>query len=101
MNKSNDHISCGKVHFNQNSQSLEATLKTDAHQNEHSNDVKTLSEALMTINAKEELVKQHVKVAEEAVSGINHYCSTFPPQKKGVKSKKRLLRSKIYYLYRS
>lgn len=31
-----------------------------------------LSEALLNIRAKEDLVKQHAKVAEEAVSGIDH-----------------------------
>lgn len=60
--------------MNQNLQSLEIGSKSDPRQSEHNNDVKTLSEkleeALANINAKEELVKQHVKVAEEAVSGI-------------------------------
>lgn len=31
-----------------------------------------LSEALLNIRAKEDLVKQHAKVAEEAVSGMDH-----------------------------
>ncbi|GJV12944.1 hypothetical protein Tco_1354485 [Tanacetum coccineum] len=35
----------------------------------HNDDAMTLSEALAKINAKEELVKQHIKVAEEAISG--------------------------------
>ncbi|KVI00502.1 Protein of unknown function DUF869, plant [Cynara cardunculus var. scolymus] len=61
------------VNLNQNTQSIEATPKADQRQNEHNHGVKTLSEklseALLSINAKEELAKQHVKVAEEAVSG--------------------------------
>jgi hypothetical protein len=32
-----------------------------------------LSAALLTINAKEDLVKQHTRVAEEAVAGIFFY----------------------------
>ncbi|XP_071720074.1 filament-like plant protein 3 [Rutidosis leptorrhynchoides] len=57
-----------QVNSNQHSHSPEITSKADT-QSEHNNGMMTLSEALMSINAKEELVKQHVKVAEEAVSG--------------------------------
>lgn len=61
--------------MNQNSQSLEVTLKGDLRQSEHNHGMKTLSEklseALVSINAKKELINQHVKVAEEAVSGIH------------------------------
>lgn len=47
-----------------------------APNDEYSNEsVKTLTDklsaALRSISAKEDLVKQHAKVAEEAVSGIN------------------------------
>ncbi|GJW52044.1 hypothetical protein Tco_0093395 [Tanacetum coccineum] len=40
------------------------------YNSELNDDVMTLSEALAKINAKEELVKQHIKVAEEAISCI-------------------------------
>ena len=60
--------------MNQNFQSLEVGSKSDPSENEHNNGVKSLSEkleeALAIINAKEQLVNQHAKVAEEAVSGI-------------------------------
>lgn len=64
------------------SQSLEVTSKA-VPVDEENNNVRSLTEklsaALMNISAKEELVKQHAKVAEEAVSGIvivkNYYCS--------------------------
>ncbi|XP_023761356.1 filament-like plant protein 3 [Lactuca sativa] len=68
-----ERFSDDQIYLNQNLQSLEIGSKSDPRQSEHNNDVKTLSEkleeALANINAKEELVKQHVKVAEEAVSG--------------------------------
>lgn len=54
------------------SQSLEVTSKA-VPVDEENNNVRSLTEklsaALMNISAKEELVKQHAKVAEEAVSG--------------------------------
>ncbi|GMJ08634.1 hypothetical protein HRI_004532600 [Hibiscus trionum] len=54
------------------SQSVEVTSKTIAV-DEENNNVRSLTEklsaALMNISAKEDLVKQHAKVAEEAVSG--------------------------------
>ncbi|KAL4290896.1 hypothetical protein GQ457_14G002700 [Hibiscus cannabinus] len=54
------------------SQSVEVTSKTVAV-DEENNNVRSLTEklsaALMNISAKEDLVKQHAKVAEEAVSG--------------------------------
>lgn len=68
-----ERFSDDQVNLNQNSQSLEVTPKADQRQSEQNHGVKTLSEklseALLSINAKEELVKQHAKVAEEAVSG--------------------------------
>ncbi|CAI9269011.1 unnamed protein product [Lactuca saligna] len=68
-----ERFSDDQIYLNQNLQSLEIGSKSDPRQSEHNHDVKTLSEkleeALANINAKEELVKQHVKVAEEAVSG--------------------------------
>lgn len=46
-----------------------------ANKEEHNDSLKTLTEklsaALLNIRAKEDLVKQNAKVAEEAVSGIN------------------------------
>ncbi|GKA19602.1 mediator of RNA polymerase II transcription subunit 4-like protein, partial [Tanacetum coccineum] len=57
------------VFLNQGYHSTEVASKTDLCESEHNDDAMTLSEALANINAKEELVKQHIKVAEEAVSG--------------------------------
>ncbi|OWM69415.1 filament-like plant protein 3 [Punica granatum] len=55
------------------SQSLEVTSKVVVAEEDVNDRVETLSErlsaALLNINAKEELVKQHAKVAEEAVTG--------------------------------
>ncbi|GFP90627.1 filament-like plant protein 3 [Phtheirospermum japonicum] len=57
---------------NHNAQSPEVTSKA-VQSDEHDDTVKTLSEklseALINIRAKDDLVKQHSKVAEEAVSG--------------------------------
>ncbi|KAJ9559122.1 hypothetical protein OSB04_013736 [Centaurea solstitialis] len=73
MSSHSERFSDDQVNLNQNSQTLEVMLKTDQRENEHNHGAKTLSEklseALLSINAKEELVKQHAKVAEEAVSG--------------------------------
>ncbi|KAL8204471.1 hypothetical protein R6Q57_010094 [Mikania cordata] len=64
-----ERFSDDQVYLNQNSQSLEVASIAD----QQSHVVKTLSdklsEALVRINAKEQLVNQHAKVAEEAVSG--------------------------------
>ncbi|KAL8262580.1 hypothetical protein R6Q59_023929 [Mikania micrantha] len=64
-----ERFSDDQVYLNQNSQSLEVASIAD----QHNHVVKTLSdklsEALVRINAKEQLVNQHAKVAEEAVSG--------------------------------
>lgn len=63
-----------KAYAAHSSQSLEAASKAVVADEDVSDQVKTLSErlsaALLNIRAKEELVKQHAKVAEEAVSGI-------------------------------
>nr|GEZ47698.1 hypothetical protein [Tanacetum cinerariifolium] len=64
-----ERFSDDQVFLNQNYQSTEVTSKTDLRESEHNDGAMTLSEALAKINAKEELVKQHIKVAEEAVSG--------------------------------
>ncbi|KAI3511351.1 hypothetical protein L1887_18502 [Cichorium endivia] len=68
-----ERFSDDQVYLNQNFQSLEVGSKSEPRQIENNHGVKTLSEkleeALVIINAKEELVKQHAKVAEEAVSG--------------------------------
>ncbi|KAL3528244.1 hypothetical protein ACH5RR_012900 [Cinchona calisaya] len=59
--------------LNHNIQSPEVTSKAAPSIEELQDNVKTLSdklsEALVNIHAKEDLVKQHAKVAEEAVSG--------------------------------
>ncbi|KAL3322620.1 hypothetical protein AABB24_039958 [Solanum stoloniferum] len=66
------HFSDDQVLLNHNIQSPEVTSKT-APTKEINETVKTLSaklsEALENIREKEDLVKQHAKVAEEAVSG--------------------------------
>ncbi|KAK6773828.1 hypothetical protein RDI58_029067 [Solanum bulbocastanum] len=66
------HFSDDQVLLNNNIQSPEVTSKT-APTDELNETVKTLSaklsEALENIREKEDLVKQHAKVAEEAVSG--------------------------------
>ena len=63
-----------KVYTIHNPQSPEVTSKSVLTDEDHSDNVRTLTEklsaALLNISAKEELVKQHAKVAEEAVSGI-------------------------------
>lgn len=62
-----------KAYPNHSSQSPEVTSKVASGEVE-SDSVKSISEklsaALLNISAKEELVKQHAKVTEEAVSGI-------------------------------
>lgn len=66
--------SLSKVYPNQNSPSPEVTSKSAPVDEEVNDSVKSLTEklsaALLNISAKEDLVKQHAKVAEEAVSGI-------------------------------
>lgn len=53
------------------------TSKAELQPEELEGSVKTLSqklsEALVNISIKEDLVKQHSKVAEEAVEGIQHH----------------------------
>lgn len=65
---------------NHNIQSPEVTSKA-APEDELDDSVKTLSEkfseAILNIDAKEDLIKQHAKVAEEAVSGISVYVSFY------------------------
>ncbi|GKA02114.1 filament-like plant protein 3 [Tanacetum coccineum] len=64
-----ERFSDDQVFLNQSYHSTEVASKTDLRESEHNDGAMTLSEALAKINAKEELVKQHIKVAEEAVSG--------------------------------
>ncbi|XP_076959797.1 filament-like plant protein 3 [Bidens hawaiensis] len=68
-----ERFSDDQVYSNQNSQSLEVASTISQRTSEHNHVVKSLSdkllEALASINAKEQLVNQHAKVAEEAVSG--------------------------------
>lgn len=58
---------------NDNSQSPEVTSKAEITEDEVKENVKSLTEklsaALVNVSAKEDLVKQHAKVAEEAVAG--------------------------------
>lgn len=64
-----------KAYLNQSTQSPEVTPKAASNDDEVNEGVKTLTDklsaALRNISAKEDLVKQHAKVAEEAVSGIH------------------------------
>lgn len=59
----------------QSSQSPEVTSKAPCNDDKVSESIETLKEklsaALLNSSAKDELVKQHAKVAEEAVSGFN------------------------------
>lgn len=68
-----ERFSDDQVLLNHNIQSPEVTSKTAPSDEELNETVKTLSaklsEALVNIREKEDLVKQHAKVAEEAVSG--------------------------------
>lgn len=60
---------------NDNTQSPEVTSQASLTDDEVRESVKTLTEklsaALVNVGAKEELVNQHAKVAEEAVAGSN------------------------------
>lgn len=60
---------------NHDSQSPEVTSKAVSSGDDVNNSVKSLTErlsaALVNVSAKEDLVKQHSKVAEEAVAGNN------------------------------
>lgn len=63
-----------KAYPTHSTQSPEVTSKAASNDEEVSENVKALtdklSSALLNVSAKEDLVKQHAKVAEEAVSGI-------------------------------
>ena len=60
---------------NDESQSPEVTSKTVAINEDVDDSIKSLTEklsaALVNVSAKDDLVKQHAKVAEEAVAGIH------------------------------
>ncbi|GAB4835517.1 hypothetical protein Ancab_000426 [Ancistrocladus abbreviatus] len=68
-----ERLSDEQVSINHNAQSLEVTSKAAPNDKEANDTVKILteklSEALSNISGKEELVMQHAKVAEEAVTG--------------------------------
>ncbi|KAK4773509.1 hypothetical protein SAY87_028528 [Trapa incisa] len=74
------------------SQSLEVTSKAIVADEDVNGRVKTLSDklsaALLNISAKEELVKQHAKVAEEAVSGWENAENEVSDLKKKLESEK-------------
>ncbi|KAG2716084.1 hypothetical protein I3843_03G110400 [Carya illinoinensis] len=73
LSSHSERFSDEQAYPSQNTQSPEVTSKSANNDEEVNNSVKTLTEklsaALLNISAKEELVKQHAKVAEEAVSG--------------------------------
>ncbi|KAK9292072.1 hypothetical protein L1049_020027 [Liquidambar formosana] len=68
-----ERFSDEQAYPNHNTQSPEVTSKAAPSDEEVNDNVKSLTEklsaALLNISAKEDLVKQHAKVAEEAVSG--------------------------------
>ncbi|KAL5844044.1 hypothetical protein ACOSQ3_010075 [Xanthoceras sorbifolium] len=70
---SDDQPEALKASPNQNAQSPEVTSKRIANEQDINDGVKTLTEklsaALVNVRAKEDLVKQHAKVAEEAIAG--------------------------------
>lgn len=61
-----------------NAQSPEVTSKTLSGDEDVNDSIKSLTErlsaALVNVGAKDDLVKQHAKVAEEAVAGIEFRC---------------------------
>jgi len=62
-------------------QSPTVSLEVETEKEELKDSMKTLAEklsaALANVSAKDDLVKQHVKVAEEAVAGINLFFYIF------------------------
>ncbi|KAF3439298.1 hypothetical protein FNV43_RR17574 [Rhamnella rubrinervis] len=68
-----ERFSDDQAYINQSTQSPEVTSKAALNDDEVNDSVKALTDklsaALLNISAKEDLVKQHAKVAEEAVSG--------------------------------
>ncbi|KAI7743544.1 hypothetical protein M8C21_000743, partial [Ambrosia artemisiifolia] len=73
MSSHSERFSDDQLYSNQSFQSPEVTSKAELQPEELEGSVKTLSqklsEALLNISLKEDLVKQHSKVAEEAVEG--------------------------------
>lgn len=73
MSSHSERFSDDQIYSNQSSQSPEAMSKDELPPDELEGGMKTLSaklsEALLNISIKEDLVKEHSKVAEEAVEG--------------------------------
>ena len=65
-----------KASPNNNTQSPEVSSKASANSEDVNDSIRSLTEklsaALVNISAKEDLVKQHAKVAEEAIAGISY-----------------------------
>lgn len=65
-----------KAYATQSTLSPEVTSKAASNDEDINESIKILTDklsaALLNIRSKEDLVKQHAKVAEEAVSGINY-----------------------------
>lgn len=87
------------------SQSSEATSKAPPLDEVVNDSVKTLTEklsaALLNVSAKEDLVKQHAKVAEEAVSGwekAENELSTLKQQLKAASQKNSALENRVSHL---
>ncbi|GJV18152.1 zinc finger, CCHC-type containing protein [Tanacetum coccineum] len=71
---------------------LKQKIMDISYNSEHIDDAMSQSEALEKINAKEELVKQHIKVAEEAISGI--LSDPFVPVKENINNELLTLEGK-------
>ena len=65
-----------KASPNNNTQSPEVSSKASVNSEDVNDIIKSLTEklsaALVNVSAKEDLVKQHAKVAEEAIAGISY-----------------------------
>lgn len=65
-----------KASPNSNTQSPEVSSKASTNSEDVNNSITTLTQklsaALVNVSAKEDLVKQHAKVAEEAIAGITY-----------------------------
>lgn len=100
-----ERFSDDQVYPSQSTQSPEVTSKAATNDEEVDENVKTLMEklsaALLNISAKEDLVKQHAKVAEEAVSGwekAENESLTFKQQLEAANKKNSALEDRVGHL---
>ncbi|CAL0306688.1 unnamed protein product [Lupinus luteus] len=101
MSSLSERFSDDQVYPAQVTPSPEVTSKVSSNE-EHVMDVKTLTEklaaAILNISAKEDLVKQHAKVAEEAVSGwekAENEVSSLGQQLDAAKQKNTILEDRL------